>query len=337
MTILVTGATGHVGANLVRALLERKHQVRVLVHRNARPVAGLDVEIIHGDVRDPASLVSAFHGVDTVYHLAASLALTPDNWRDMEPVNVAGTHNIIAACIENHVQRLVHFSSVHAMVPALSGNLVDETCSLMQTSDWPPYGFSKAAGEKEVEIGLQQGLDAVIIRPTSVLGPYDFQPSFFGEVLMLLACGKLPGMVDGGFDWVDVRDVVEGAILAAQHALAGSDYLLSGHWASLREIADITESLTGKSAPRFNCPLWLAGIGAPFVTTYDRLRGRRPLYTSFSIKTLKSSPRVSHEKATRELGYQPRPLDRSIADTLEWFHQAGKLKIAPHITSGALL
>jgi dihydroflavonol-4-reductase len=205
----------------------------------------------------------------------------------------------------------------------------------MKNSDWPPYGFSKAAGEKEIEKGMQKGLNAIIIRPTSILGPYDFQPSFFGEVLILLAQGKLPGMVNGGFDWVDVRDVVEGAIKAEQVAPSGADYLLSGHWASLREIADITEIITGKSAPRFNCPLWLAEAGAPFVTVYDRLRHRRPLYTSFSIKTLRASPIVSHDKATRELDYHPRPLEQSISDTLEWFRQTGKIAYSPRVLSGA--
>jgi dihydroflavonol-4-reductase len=334
MITLVTGAAGHVGANLVRVLLTHGHTVRALVHHNKQALEGLGVETVYGDVRDPSSLVSAFKNVDTVYHLAASLALTPDRWRDMEPVNVNGTRNIIDACLQNHVHRLVHFSSVHAMDPDSGRKAIDETCNLMKNSDWPPYGFSKAAGEKEIEKGIQQGLDAVIIRPTSILGPYDFQPSFFGEVLILLAKGKLPGMVDGGFDWVDVRDVVEGAIRAAQTAPSGSDYLLSGHWASLREIAGITEKITGKSAPRFNCPLWLAAVGAPLVTCYDRLRHRRPLYTSFSIKTLKDSPCVSHEKATRELAYQPRPLAQSVADTLEWFRQTGKIDYSPRVYSG---
>lgn len=336
MTTLVTGAAGHVGANLVRALLAHGHNVRALIHQNTQAMAGLNIETVQGDVRDFSSLASAFQGIDTVYHLAASLALTPENWRDMQPVNVIGTRNIVNACLQNHVKRLVHFSSVHAVDPAVNGNTVDETCSLMKTSDWPPYGFSKAAGEKEIVTGIGQGLNAIIIRPTSILGPYDFQPSFFGEVLLLLASGKLPGMVNGGFDWVDVRDVVEGAIKAEQLAPSGADYLLSGRWASLREIAGITEKITGKAAPRFNCPLWLAAAGAPFITVYDRIRRRRPLYTSFSIRTLRTSPYVSHEKASRELGYQPRPLEQSIADTLEWFRQSGKVSYSVTVKPGAL-
>jgi len=325
MKILVTGASGHVGSNLVRELVARGEQVRALVHVNRHAVDALDIETVSGDVCDPASLYRAFDGIDTVYHLAASLSLTAGNWREMEPVNIVGTRNVIDTCLKTGVKRLVHFSSIHAFAPHPNDGIVDESCGLMEITDWPPYGMSKASGEKEVRMAIKHGLNAVIVRPTAVLGPYDFQPSFFGEVLILLAQGKLPGLVKGGFDWVDVRDVVAGAITAAQKAPISSDYLLSGHWASFKELAAITSQISGISAPSFMCPLWLAGVGAPFVTAYDRICDRRPLYTSFAIKTLKTSPRVSHEKATRELGYSPRPLADSIRDTLEWFRQNDKL------------
>ncbi len=324
MSILVTGATGHIGANLVRALITQGRRVRVLAHVNTRAIDGLNVEVVYGDVRHPESLYPAFNGIETVYHLAACLSLTPTNWKDMEPVNVTGTRNIIDACLRTGVKRLVHFSSVHAMAPD-SQEVLNESCQLMTISDWPPYGYSKAAGEKEVEKGLDRGLNAVIVRPTAIVGPFDFQPSFFGEVILLLARGKLPGLIDGGFDWVDVRDVVDGAIQAEMTAPTGSEYLLSGHWASLKEVADITGELTGTAAPRFSFPLWIASAGAPLMTAMSRIRGKQPLYTSFSIKTVKESPYVSHEKATMELGYQPRPLSRSIEDTLNWFKQEGML------------
>jgi dihydroflavonol-4-reductase len=332
MSILVTGATGHIGANLVRALITQGRRVRVLAHVNTRAIDGLKVEVVYGDVRRPESLYPAFEGIETVYHLAACLSLTPTNWKDMEPVNVDGTKNIIEACLRSGVKRLVHFSSVHAMIPD-SQEVIDESCQLMTLSDWPPYGYSKAAGEKEVEKGLERGLNAVIIRPTAIVGPYDYQPSFFGEVLLLLARGKLPGLVDGGFDWVDVRDVVDGAIRAEMTAVAGAEYLLSGHWASLKDVANITGELTGTAVPKLNFPLWVARMGAPLITVVDRIRGKQPLYTSFSIKTIKTSPCVSHEKATRELGYQPRSLTRSIEDTLNWFKQEGMLDHSLYSTS----
>jgi dihydroflavonol-4-reductase len=153
----------------------------------------------------------------------------------------------------------------------------------------------------------------------------DYQPSFFGEVLLSLARGRLPALVAGGFDWVDVRDVVSGAIRAAEVAAPGAEYLLSGHWATLREVAGIVDRISGSGVPGFNCPMWLAGLGAPLATAAARFRKRRPLFTSFSIRTLREADQVSHDKATRDLGYQPRPLPDSIEDTLKWFHEAGRL------------
>jgi dihydroflavonol-4-reductase len=325
MTILVTGATGHVGANLVRALMTQGRSVRALIHVDRRAVEGLDIETVRGNICEPESLDRALEGVDTVYHLAATLALTATP--KIESVNVYGTRNVVDACLRHSVRRMVHFSSIHALAHDPTRDLVDESCTLVQMGRCTTYNQSKAAAEREVRRGLDRGLNAVIIRPTAILGPLDYQPSFFGEVLLLLARGKLPGLVAGGFDWVDVRDVIQGAIQAEQTAPSGSEYLLSGHWATLSDVAVMVDEIAGGGIPGFNCPLWLAGLGAPFVTAWARIRKRRPLFTSFSIKTLRTSERVSHEKATRELGYQPRPLQRSIEDTLEWFSEAGQLDL----------
>jgi dihydroflavonol-4-reductase len=323
MTTLVTGATGHVGANLVRTLLARGREVRALVHVDRRPLAGLNIEIVAGDVRDPASLDKAFAGVDTVYHLAATISLTAGP--ALEAVNVTGTRNVVEAGLRHRVTRMVHFSSIHAVAPDPTRPLIDESCALVDAAHCLTYNQSKSGGEAEIRRGLDRGLDVVIIRPTAILGPFDFQPSFFGEVVLSLARGRLPALVAGGFDWVDVRDVVQGAIRAQETATPGSEYLLSGHWATLREVAVMVDSIAGGGVPGFTCPLWLAGLSAPFAAAAARLRKRRPLFTPFSIDTLQTSSQVSHHRAARELGYLPRPLRDSVRDTLQWFHKAGLL------------
>jgi dihydroflavonol-4-reductase len=174
---------------------------------------------------------------------------------------------------------------------------------------------------------MARGLDAVIIYPTAIFGPYDFQPSFFGEALLGIAQRKLPALVKGGFDWVDVRDVVAGAMLAEERAPAGGRYLLSGHWVSMCDIAGMVAEITGVRTERPVCPLWLAHIGAPFVKGMSRLNGRRPLYTSVSLRALKSNRHISHERGSRELGYQPRPFRETLADTLRWFEENGQLHL----------
>ena len=325
MTILVTGASGHVGVNLVRALASRGRPVRALIHAGTLPLDGFSAETVNGDILAPDSLDRAMAGADTVYHLAARISIVPT--RAMKTVNVAGTRNVVDACLRNGVKRLVHFSSIHAVSHAAAGSTVDESCQLVEysDSDCSTYDRSKAAAEGEVRRGTALGLNAVIIRPTAILGPHDHEPSLFGEVLLSLARGEMPGLVAGGFDWVDVRDVVQGAIRAEEIAAPGSEYLLSGHWATLKEVAAIVGSTMRRGVPGFICPMWLASLGAPLATAIDRIKGRRSLFTSVSIKTLRTSQHVSHEKAARELGYEPRPLRRSIEETLQWFVEEGRL------------
>jgi dihydroflavonol-4-reductase len=325
MTVLVTGATGHIGANLVRALMAKGSPTCSLVHTSRRAIEGLDTETIQGDIRDRESLYRAFDGVEVVYHLAANISLLMDDWLRLESVNVMGTRNVVEACLRCGVRRLVHFSSIHALVQEPLGTPVDESRPLAVSRRCPPYDRSKAAAEKEVQRGLEMGLDAVIINPTAIIGPHDYQPSYFGEALLSLAQGRLPGLVTGGFDWVDVRDVVEGAILAEEKAPAGARYLLSGHWVSLCNIADMVAEFTGIRAPRFVSPLWLARVGVPVVKTFSRLSGRWPLYTSVSMRALRSNRHISHDRATRELGYQPRPFRETLVDTLRWFEENGQL------------
>ena len=325
MTTVVTGASGHIGANLIRALLAKGRTVRALHHVNLRAIENLDVEIVPGDVCDPSSLRKAFKGADVVYHLAARISLSMNDYPVLEPINVAGTRNVVQACLDCGVRRLVHFSSIHAFIQESVGKPIDETCPLVEPRNCPPYDRSKAAGEKEVRSGIERGLDAVIISPTAVIGPYDYEPSFLGEALLNLARGKMPALVAGGFDWVDVRDVVEGALTAEEQAPTGAKYLLSGHFASVSDLAVMVEEIIGTPAPKLIMPRWLAYIGAPFMAGFAQLTGKRPLYTSASVRALHSGQDVSHDRAARDFGYQPRPLRQTIIDTFEWFRQSGYL------------
>jgi dihydroflavonol-4-reductase len=329
MTVVVTGAAGHAGANLVRALLARGRPTRALVHEDRKALEGLDLEFVAGDVRNPESLVEAFTGADVVYHLAARISILKDNWPSLEAINVTGTRNVVEACRSCGVRRLVYFSSIHSFARPAGGGPVDETLPLVATRRYPPYDRSKSAAEKEVRRGIEQGLDAVIISPTAIIGPHDYKPSHFGEALLRMAQGKLPALVPGGFDWVDVRDVIEGAMRAEETAPAGAKYILSGHWVSLCDVAGLVAQVTGVPAPGFVCPTWLARVGAPFIGAFDRLADRRPLYTGASLQTLLDKHDVSHQKATRELDYHPRPLQETITDTLKWFQDNGCLACPP--------
>jgi dihydroflavonol-4-reductase len=163
----------------------------------------------------------------------------------------------------------------------------------------------------------------VICNPTAILGPNDFERSRVGRVFTDLVNRRLPSLIDGGFDWVDVRDVAAGLIAAGEKGRTGESYLLSGRWASVRELAGIVESVTGISPPRVTSPMWLARIGAPFVVAYGRMVGREPLYTMEALRALRANRHIDNSKARSELGYAPRPLEQTVRDAIAWLAMDG--------------
>jgi dihydroflavonol-4-reductase len=247
-------------------------------------------------------------------------------WSRLEAINIIGTRNVVEACLAAGVRRLVHCSSIHAFQQAPLDQPLDETRPLAVGQHYPIYDRSKAAAELEVRKGLERGLDAVILNPTAILGPYDFKPSYLGTAILSMARGKLPALVRGGFDWVDVRDVVYGLMQATQVAPTGSKYLLSGHWRTVVDLSQCVTQHTHTRPPRLTVPLWLAYLGLPFIHTLSQINHKEQLYTRFSLQTLKSNRLISHAHATQDLDYHPRPFEQSIADTIAWFRQNGYLE-----------
>lgn len=325
MHVVITGGSGHIGGNLVRALLQQGIRPRVLVHDDRRALDGLDVEVIAGNVLDAAALDAAFAGAELVYHLAARISLVDREQAVTQAVNVQGTANVVEACLANRVKRLVHFSSIHALSTRPFDAPVEETRALSDEEPVPHYDRSKAAGERVVSAGVARGLDAVIVNPTAVVGPHDYRPSHLGQVFLDLYHRKLPGLVEGGFDFVDVRDVVAGAMAAAGQGRTGERYLLSGHRSMMKELAALVAEVTGKPAPKMVAPMWVARASAPFATAFARLAGKPERFTAASLHALRNHKDVRHDKASRELGYTPRPLRATIEDTFAWFGDSGRL------------
>jgi dihydroflavonol-4-reductase len=322
--IVITGASGLVGGNLVRAMLAQGQPVRALVHQDRRALVGLDVETINADLIDLASLERAFKGTHVVYHLASSISIRMDNWDALERVNVDGTRNVVNACLHCGVEKLVYFSSIHAYQQEPFDLPLDEDRPLLTRARIPPYERSKAAAEAVARQAPDRGLATVVVIPSAILGPFDFRPSYLGQALQLLAHGRIPALVRGGYDWVDVRDVVAGAMQAERLGNSGARYILSGHWRSLRDVARVTARISGRSAPGFVVPIWLAKAFQPVMAKLAQINGSQPLYTKAMLNTMRSNRRISHERASRDLAYTPRPFEETLADTLHWFAaQAG--------------
>ena len=318
---LVTGATGHIGNVLVRSLLEKGEKVRALIWRgeDRTPLKDLDVECVEGDVLDPASLEKAIQGVDKIYHLAGIISIMPGKNEIVQRVNVEGTRNMLTIAQRTGVRRFVYTSSIHAITRAPHGREINEDLPFDTDNPAGVYDRSKAEASLEVQEAARQGLNAVIVCPTGVIGPYDYRGSEMGQVI-LEAIGTRPQFyVDGAYDFVDVRDVAQGMILASEKGRRGESYILSGERISVFNLMDTVRQITGLHFPSIKIPFNLAVFAAQFTPLYYRLTHTKPRFTPYSLTTLQSNSNISNAKARRELGYKPRSLRDSLVDTIRWF------------------
>ena len=330
-TILVTGATGHIGNVLVRKLVEQGEKVRALTlpGEDTHSLQGVDVEQVRGDVLDSTCLATSFKGIRQVFHLAGIISIMPGENPLIRRVNVEGTANVLKAALRAGVERLIYTSSIHALARIPHGTTVDEDVPYDPENTYGVYDQSKAQATLQVQQAAQAGLDAVIACPTGVIGPFDFRSSMMGEVIRSAALRRLTPYVDGAYDFVDVRDVADGLIAAAKKGQSGSSYILSGQRISVRYLLDTVHEVTGLGFPRFKIPLPLAEFAARFTPLYYRLSHASPRFTPYSLEVLQSNSFISHAKATRELGYHPRPLLESIHDAIQWFFEHTLLQVEP--------
>ena len=317
---LVTGATGHIGNVLVRQLIGKGEQVRAMIlpGESRKPLEGLDVETVDADVLDLDALFEPFRGICGVFHLAGIISILPGTSLTVRKVNVEGTKNVLRAAAEAKVKKLVYTSSIHA-IQRVEERVIDEALPYDPDNPYGEYDRSKAQATLEVQKAAQAGLEAVIACPTGVIGPYDFRGSMMGAVIHAATVRKPMFYVDGAYDFVDVRDVANGLIKAAEKGKRGESYILSGQRISVRYLLETVREITGRNFFQMKIPFDLARFVAYFTPLYYRLAQVTPRFTHYSLEVLQSNSHISHEKATRELGYQPRSLYESIGDTVRWF------------------
>ena len=325
MLIAVTGAAGHVGTNLCVALLADGYAVRAVdVHEPATAVRH-GAEWVRADVRDAAAMGRAFAGAEIVYHLAAVISIVGGLRGLVREVNVDGVRVVAEAARVAGVARLVHASSVHAFDLAASrSETVDEASPRSVSERLPAYDRSKAAGEAELRRVVDRGLDAVTVNPTGIIGPIDEAPSRMGSVLLALWRGRLPALVAGGFDWVDVRDVVNALRSAADSGRTGESYLISGHRLTVAALALVAARYS--PVIRRVAPMWAVQAVAPVAAVVARRTGTSLLPTREALHALASFPAIDGTKAVRELGYRARPIDDTLAALHAYFVHTQRLR-----------
>jgi dihydroflavonol-4-reductase len=325
---LVTGGTGFVGSAVARALLRRGHRVRVLARPNSdrRNLAGLAVEIAEGAMEEPRSLARAVAGCRYVYHVAADYRIWVPDPAPMFRANVDGTRDLLTAALEAGAERVVYTSSVATLGLVAGGSADEETPSSVDDMIGP-YKRSKFAAE-EVARGLarERGLPVVIVNPSTPVGPRDIKPTPTGRLIVEAARGQMPAFVDTGLNIVHVDDIAEGHLAAAEKGRIGERYILGGENMTLAEILAEVAQAVGRRPPWLRVPhsvLFPVAVGAELAA---RITGRDPFVTLDGVRMSRKKMYFSSERASRELGYTPRPAREAIADAVSWFEANGYLK-----------
>jgi len=328
-TVLVTGASGFVGSAVARKLLERGFAVRALV-RPTSPrfhLAGLDIEFASGDLLDPATVRPAMTGVRHVFHVAADYRLWAPDPTEIIRNNVDSTRNVMEAALRAGVERVVYTSSVATLAVRRDGTSVDETFPLDEAKAIGAYKRSKVAAERLVERMIaERSLPAVIVNPSTPIGPRDVKPTPTGRIIVEAAHGRMPAFVDTGLNLVHVDDVATGHLAALERGKIGERYILGGHNVHLSEMLAAIATLMGRRPPRVRMPRSAIVPLAVAAETVARFTGREPLVTLDALRMSKYRMFFTSAKAERDLGMTARPFTDALADAIAWFRAAGYIR-----------
>jgi dihydroflavonol-4-reductase len=329
MTTLVTGATGFVGAAVLRRLAEAGHNVRVLVRPTSdrRNLSDVDCEIVTGDLTEPESLKRAVRKCEAVFHVAADYRIWVPDREKMNRVNVQGTVDLIRAAAAAGVSRIVYTSSVATLRLGDDGLPADEESQAELSDMIGAYKQSKFLAEREVKrLVVDAGIPAVIVMPTAPFGPGDVKPTPTGRMVVEAASGRMPAYVNTGLNVVHVDDVADGHLRAYEKGTVGESYILGGENKTLQWILATVAALTGQRPPRIRLPHWFLTPIAYIWEGVTRVRGSgEPMMTVDSVRMSRKLMYFSTEKARRELGYSPRPAIEALRDEIEWFYKHGYL------------
>jgi dihydroflavonol-4-reductase len=330
MRAFVTGASGFVGAHLARVLARRGCEVRCLVRRSSPRdnLTGLDVEPVEGDLTDAASLRRGIEGCDVVYHCAADYRLYVPEPREMYDANVEGTRNVMQAAADCGVGRVVYTSTVGALGLDPSGAAADERVPVALGDMIGHYKRSKFLAERVADEWVDRGLPVVIVSPSTPVGELDIKPTATGQMIVDFLNGRMTAYVETGLNLIDVRDVADGHILAAERGRSGEKYILGHANLSLKRILEILSRVTGRPAPRVRLPHWVPLTLSAVDTALARLARRRPRLPLDAVKLSRYKMYFDAGKAVRELGLPQSSVEDALARAVDWFRRNGYVRRA---------
>jgi len=324
---LITGGSGHVGANLVRELTAQDYKVRCIdFDGDHRAFEGYDVELITGSVTDIDTLDKAFEGVDVVFHTAAIISLERKNKSLIRSVNVEGTKNVCKMSLKHSIRKLIHFSSVDAFIREPLEDPLLEDRSLVVDQNAVPYDLSKADAQRIVLEYCNKGLDASIIHPSGIFGPNDFKPSLFGQEFIKIANSKRPFSINVGYDYVDVRDLSKTAVNCISKGVSGQNYIVGGNYMDFVYMADVMSQELGRKLIRGTLPFASIYLSLPMYYLLSFITKTPRAITLDSIHTIKvQNKNIPSQLSKDQLGHSPRSIEETITDTLKFFNDVGAI------------
>lgn len=324
MKAFLTGATGFLGANLTRLLLAENWQVRTLVRAGSdrSNLAGLPVELVEGDLVDVTQLVDLVGGCEAVFHVAAHYSLWRKDREAIYRANVSGTENLLAAARQVGVKRFVHTSSVAAIGVPPPGTSATEDLTTSLDALVSDYKKSKYLAEQAALRAAREGLDVVIVNPSTPIGPYDIKPTPTGEIIVRFLEGRMPAYVHTGLNLIDVEDVAWGHLLAWRKGQTGERYILGHRNMTLKELLEMLAAVTGRKAPRIAIPHVLP-LAVAFLDEMilARFFGKTPEVSLDSVRMAQKPMYYDSAKAVRELGLPQNPIEQALEKAVRWFQE----------------
>ncbi len=322
---LITGGSGHVGANLVRELSSRGYEVRCIDFDNDhRAFEGFNVELVKGNITDISTLDNAFKDVEVVFHTAAVISLDRKDKDLIRSVNVGGTENVCEMSLRHGVKKLIHFSSVDAFVREPLEDPLYENRSLVTDPNAVPYDLSKADAQRIVLEYCDKGLNASIIHPSGIFGPNDFKPSLFGQEFINIANGKRPYSINVGYDYVDVRDLCKTSVDCIDKGEIKQNYIVGGNYMDFVYMSEVMSEILNKKLIRSTLPFGFIYMSLPGSYISSLIKKTPRAITMDSIHTIKVQNKNIPSSLSREkLNHNPRPVEETIQDTIEFFQKRG--------------
>lgn len=323
---IVTGANGHLGFNLIKKLLDKNVVIRAFdLNFRANFIKSKNLTIYKGDICNPKDIEKLFKDTNGaslyIVHCAGIVSIASRYNQKVYDVNVNGTKNIVDISFKKKVEKFLYVSSVHAIPEKENDDIITEVSNFKEDHVVGLYAKTKATATQYVLDTIKKGLNAIIVHPSGIIGPYDYYIGHTTRLIVDYINGRLTSGIKGGHDFVDVRDVCDGIISALEKGKIGECYLLTNRYISVKELLDTLQKITNQRKIRNYLPLWFIKPMAGIAELYYKILKTKPLFTTYSIYTLQTNSTFSHQKATEELGYMPRELSITLKDTYTWLKE----------------